>query len=182
MPIPAPLRRARLADQQGFTLIELLVGLMIGMLVLGGAVTVFESSYHTEPDAANRANDIQTARTTMERMVREIRQATAIDPNSTSQSLTMTTHVPSVTCSGQPAGYCQVSYTCTAGVCTRAVSTSPATVEQMVRGLSASDVFTYGGDPTNPNLVYLKLAFPPVNGGDSITLRDAVAIRNGNPG
>src|SRR5688572_7476326 len=97
------LRAAREAAraQHGFTLPELLVSLVLGLLVVGTGVMVFSASVRTTPGQQARGSSIQEARTSMERLIREVRQGTEVLVANSNQ-LTLLTYVNSVTCGGAP--------------------------------------------------------------------------------
>jgi len=80
-----PLARGQGEHEAGFTLVELLIAGISGLVVVGAAVTVFVASIRSEPDISSRAAQIQQARTTMERLTRELRQGSGIAVASPSQ-------------------------------------------------------------------------------------------------
>jgi hypothetical protein len=168
--------------EAGATLVELLVAAIIGLAVLGGAAMLFAASYHAGPETTDRSFDIGQARVTMERIGREIRQATVIYP-SPANELSMTTYRGGDTCGSTSQGFCRVIYTCTDGTCSRVEAnldgSLPGPSVEVVRGLSDSNPFSFGGDPANPSVVYLALSFPARGAGHAITLRDAVTPRIG---
>lgn len=165
---------SRARDQSGFTLVELLVATVLGLVVMGAGVMVFTASIKSQPRVTSRSAQIQQARTAMENLTRELRQASSVT-NATSQGLTMVTWVNSATCGGSYSAtsrQCQVSYICTAGICTRTETnvdgTGTGSSRQVVKGLSNSNVFTYA-----------PACSPPVGAGeDSISVSDGVALRN----
>ena len=175
-----PLRR----EQHGFTLVELLVASALGLMVIGSAVTVFTASIQSQPPLADRGADIQNARTTMERMTHEIRQAWDA-PVATSSQLTLLTYVKSVVCGGAHSSVsipCQVTYTCSAGSCSRVEAlpngAAPGPSRLIVDGLSNPAVFSYFPSSAAPSEVNLLLAFPTEEGDDAITLQDSASFRN----
>ena len=171
-------------EQGGFTLVELLVAAALGLVVIGAAVTVFTAAIQSQPPLADRGSDIQRARTTMERMTHEIRQAWDA-PVATSSQLSMLTYVKSVTCGGAHGSVsipCRVTYTCTAGTCSRVEAApsgvAPGPASQLVSGLSSSSVFSYYPSSAAATEVQVVLSFPTEEGDDAITLRDSAAFRN----
>jgi Tfp pilus assembly protein PilW len=177
-------------SEAGMTLIELSVATMLGLLVIGVAATIVTTAVRSEPKATSKAAGVQQARVVMDRMTREIRQGLSV-PTATSTQLSVVTYVDSATCGGAAATtaiVCRVNYTCTAGSCTRTVArpdgTAPGPARRVVSGLSSSAVFGYGigstctTSATSPTYVCLSLAFPAKGGGNAITLRDGVALRN----
>ena len=177
-----------ISETGGFTLVEMLVAVTLAMVVIGAGVTMFTAGLHSQPRIATKADAIQQGRVTMERIVRELRQASGIVPGTTPSpsSVSIVTLVDS-TCSGAAASIatqCGVTYTCgsPAGTCTRQVAqpdgSAPAPAVQVVSGLSTSNVFSYSPDATAPTYVGVSLAFPGRNGGSGITLSDGAAFRN----
>ena len=179
--------RALARDESGVTLVELLTASVLALIVIGAGVMVFTASIRSQPKASARSAQIQDARTTMERATREVRQATGLATGTvaTAQQLSVLTYVKSATCGGSSASaatLCRVTYTCTAGICMRTErnpdGTGSAPAEQVVSGLSSSDVFGYEPPSSpDPDYITLTLAFPADGGDDAITLQDAVALR-----
>jgi type II secretory pathway pseudopilin PulG len=178
-------RGPALADQAGFSLVELLVATMMAMIVLGAAVMVFTSAITSQPDLSRKNTDIQTARTSMERIVRELRLGSSVSV-ATSSQLRLVTWVNTATCGGSAAAtikkQCVVTYTCAGSACTRTEAppaggtTGPAVT--VVTGLSSPNVFTYTPSATAPTYITVGLTFPAAHGDDAITLKDAAALRN----
>jgi len=173
-------------DEGGFTLVELLVAMTIGLVVLGAAVAVFTAGLRSQERVTSQSSAIQTARTTMERIVRELRQGQGIVPGTTptASQLSLVTYVPG-TCAGVGGGaarLCSVTYACSSGTCTRRVAqpdgSSPGAAVQVVTGLSTANVFSYSPSATAPSYVGVSLALPTAAGDNGITLSDGAALRN----
>lgn len=168
--------------ERGFTLVELLVGMVLGLIVIGGGVMMFTAGIRSQPQVDSQAAAIQQARTSMERMVRELRQGSSV-PVASGSSVAVVTDVDGTTC-GTTTPICRVTYTCTAGTCTRVVAhpdgTAPAAAVKVVDGISnASSVFTYTPpSETSGATIGVTLAFLGENGGNAITLSDAATLRN----
>jgi len=168
--------------EDGFTLVELMVGTVLAMIVLGAGVTIFTAGIQSQPRVNAQAADIQQARTAMERMVRELRQGSSV-PTATGSMVGVVTFVDGTTC-GTTTPQCRVTYTCTAGNCTRVVArpdgSSPGPAVRVVSGISnSSSVFTYTpATATSGATVGVTLAFPSETGGNAITLSDAATLRN----
>jgi type IV pilus assembly protein PilW len=174
MSIAAPTGTSRAAEQDGFTLVEVLVATVLGLIVMGAGITIFTASIQSQPRVATRSTQIQQARTAMENLTRELRQASSVS-SPTSQGLSMVTWVNSVSCGGAHSAnsiQCRVTYTCTAGICTRTEASTSGTggssSRQVVDGLASSNVFAYSSACTTPTAA----------GEDSISLTDAVSLRN----
>lgn len=167
------------------TLVELLTAAMLGVMVLGSAVAMFTVGIKSEPKAASRSAQIQQARTAMERITRELRQGRQGDIYvATASQLSILTYVKSATCGGVPSNTaiaCRVTYTCSAGACTRiegnpnGIGSGPA--KQVVTGLSTPNIFSYSPS-TAPVHIGVTLEFPADGGEDAITLQDGVTLRN----
>ena len=170
-------------ETDGFTLVELLVATILSLIVVGGAVTAFTSAIRNQPRIDSQANAIQQARTTMERMVRELRQGSSV-PSASPSQLSIVTYVDS-TCGGASATramQCRVTYACSSGICTRRLAnpdgTSPTAPVRLVSGLSSNNVFSYSPSATTPTWVGVTLSFPAQTGHNAITLTDGAALRN----
>ena len=176
--------RQRLAAEEGFTLIELLTSTMVGLLVVGISATVLVTAVRSQPGLNARDNAISSARTTTERLVRELRQGGTVY-TATPTQLSFLTYVHSPTCasaSGSSASIqCRVTYTCSgSGTCTRQQAnpdgTSPGAATTIVSGLSSGNVFSYLPDPSVPTYIGATFVFPGQNGHDAITVSDGAAL------
>jgi Tfp pilus assembly protein PilW len=177
-------RRCSASDDHGFTLVEVLVATTLAMIVLGAGVLMFTAAIQSQPQASARAAKVQQARTTVERIIRELRQGWGA-PTATASQLAILTYVPHTTCGGTTTGAataCRVTYTCASGTCTRveanADGTAPGPSQRVVSGLSSSNVFSYTFNSAGPTWVGVTLAFPAGNGDDAITVEDGAALRN----
>jgi type II secretory pathway pseudopilin PulG len=177
--------RALRSDCAGFTLPELLIGTVLSLVVIGGAVMAFTASMSTQPRLSSQAAGIQQARTTMERITRELRQGSTV-PNASASQLSIVTYVNSATCGGAAsttAIQCRVTYSCSSGACTRTEAkpdgSAPGPARQVVSGLTSNSVFTYTPPTaTAPAYVSVALSLPPQGANQGITLSDGVALRN----
>lgn len=167
------------------TLIELLVAAAVGLVVVGGAMTMFVSGIRSEPRTASKVTAIQQARTTMDRITRELRQGLETPVTSTSQ-LAIVTYVKASSCGGPAASSsipCRVTYDCAGDSCTRQVAepdgSAPGPTGQVASGLSSPDVFSYlPPDPAEPSYVGVTFSFVASADGTPVTLEDGVALRN----
>jgi hypothetical protein len=160
----------------------------IGLVVMGAGVLMFTAAVQSQPKASARLDKVQDARTTSERIVRELRQGWGTS-TATSSQLSLLTYVHSSVCGGPSSGTaipCRVTYNCNAGACTRVESqpdgTAPGPARTVVSGLSNPIVFTYSPSATAPSWVGITLEFPAGNGDDAITVEDGAALRNPAPG
>jgi prepilin-type N-terminal cleavage/methylation domain-containing protein len=176
----AALRR----EERGLTLIELLIAAAVGLIVVGGAVTMFVGAVRSEPRAASKVAAIQQARTTVDRITRELRQGLET-PTASPTQLAIVTYVKQSTCGGAAASTsipCQVTYTCTGGKCTRVVAqpngSAPGPAVQVVSGLASTSVFTYRYMPEATEPTYVGVSLSLTSDGEPVTLSDGVALRN----
>lgn len=172
-------------SERGMTLIEMLVAATIGMVVLGGAVTVFLGAVRSEPRAADKVGSLQEGRVIVERITRELRQGVDVIV-ATPTTLELVTYVKQSSCTGGGAGSaiaCRVAYVCTGGICTRTVKTASGAVAgptvQVVDGLSSNEVFTYATAEagSDPEFVNVRLSFTSREGGP-VVVADGVELRN----
>jgi prepilin-type N-terminal cleavage/methylation domain-containing protein len=191
------------ASEDGFTLVELLVATVIGLAVVGSAVSLFVTAAQTQPRASDRSEQIQQARFTSERLSRELRQAsdaTMLPTTCTANcaSLAVLAFVPTTAaCNGSArsgtstAVRCRVFYSCSAsGTCTRtecpptvAATTVPAAppcgpTVQVLEGLASNQVFTFSPRTPGHAFIAYALSFDAESGDDAITIEGGAALRN----
>lgn len=174
----AALRR----EERGLTLVELLIAASVGLVVVGGALTMFVGAIRSEPRTASQVTAIQEARTTVDRITRELRQGLET-PTASPTQLAIVTYVKAATCGGAVASTsipCRVTYTCSSGKCTRVVAqpngTAPGPAAQVASGLASNSIFSYLPNSTDPT--YVGVSFSFTSDGQPITLSDGVALRN----
>jgi hypothetical protein len=180
----AAILRRRLAGEDGFTMAEVLMAFGIGLLIVGWAAMMFTSALRSQPGLNARDDAITQGRITMERLVRELRQGEALQTSAgdswSSQALSFRTFVHSASCADTTrACVRRVTYTCTAGTCTR-VEADPNTGVQgspvrMVSGLASSAVFDYRSDPST------ECSAPPAVPNEGVSIRDEATMRNSGP-
>ncbi len=171
-------------SERGFTLIELLVAATMGMVVVGGAVTVFIGAVRSEPRASSKVTAIQQGRVAVDRITRELRQGVDVSI-ANADEVSLVTYVKQSPCGGAPANEsraCQVTYSCAAGECLRTVeepnASSAGAAVQVVSGLSSNAVFSYSPSLVNPDYVGVRLSFEAQEGGP-VVISDGAALRNG---
>ena len=172
-------------DERGFTLIELLVATTLGLVVIGGAFTVFAGGVRSQPRNSSKAAALEEARVTIDRITRELRQGqeVAASPAASPTRLSILTYVKAATCGGVPGGtsiLCQVTYSCSGGTCTRTVAQpdggKPGTAVRVATGLARDEVFTYSPNASKPTYVGVSFSFS--DQGEPVTLGDGAALRN----
>jgi Tfp pilus assembly protein PilW len=164
------------------TLVELLLAAVLGLVVIGGAFTMFAGAIHSQPRDSAKVAALQEARTTADRITRELRQGWET-PTTTSSKLEIVTYVKQVTCGGAAASTaipCRVTYTCSGTTCSRVVAqpngSSPGSSVRVASGLTSTNVFTYSPSATDPT--YVGVNFVLSGSGQPFTLSDGVALRN----
>jgi len=151
----------------GFTLIELLVGMMLSLVVFTGVATVLISGMHDESTIATRASQLQQAELAIQRLVRNLREATSVTLTSTSAityALPVATGSESVTVSCSA-----VSETCTQTVA--GVKTIEAT------GVVNTGILT--GTPSSASPTYIAITLSVAAKGEgNVTITDGTGLRN----
>lgn len=72
--------RRRLRAQGGFTLIEMLMALLIGSIVLGAAMYIFQAGQRSSTRVQDRAESVQRGRVVMEQLTQRIRSQVCLGP------------------------------------------------------------------------------------------------------
>jgi prepilin-type N-terminal cleavage/methylation domain-containing protein len=170
-------------EERGFTLIELLVATSLGLVVIGAALTMFVGAIHSQPRDTSKIAAMQQARTTADRITRELRQGLEVVPTPSASQLAVVTYVKQATCGGAAASTsipCRVTYTCSGTTCTRVVAqpngSAPGPAVTVASGLTGPSVFTYSPSTTDPS--YVGVSFAVAGSGQPFTLRDGVTLRN----
>lgn len=176
--------RALRRSEGGWTLVEMLVAAGIGMVVLGGAVTIFMGAVKSEPRATAKVGAIQEGRVALERITREVRQGVEVVDASLPSRLVLITYVNQSPCgaaTSDEAIPCQVTYECEGDVCTRVVAApdgaSPGPATQVVSDLSSTAVFSWS--EAEPERVEVELAFEKSQSTDPTVLADGATLRSG---
>lgn len=142
---------------------------MLLMGVMGMLLTVFESVQRSAAFVANRSETLDSMRLAIDQMTKEIRQATSVDPSSTSSRLEMDTYILGVTK--------HIVYQATGTNLTRSLSGDPAVVIQT--HVTSTNVFTYVDSVFNVQVVSISLSVHPVNAPDTtLVLTSEARLRN----
>jgi type II secretory pathway pseudopilin PulG len=164
------------------TLIELLLAAVAGLVVIGGAFTMFAGAIHSQPRDSAKVAAMQEARTTADRITRELRQGWEA-PIATSSQLAIVTYVKAATCGGAAASTsiaCRVTYTCSGTTCTRVVAqpngSAPGSAVRVASGLTSPGVFTYSPSAADPS--YIGVSFTVSGSGQPFSMRDGATLRN----
>jgi Tfp pilus assembly protein PilW len=162
----SPRLAARHANAAGFTLIELLVGMMLSIVVFTGVAEVLLSGVHDESTIANRASQLQQAELAVQRLVRNLREATSVTLTSSSA---LTYAMPVATGSESVTFSCSsVNETCTQTI--GAVHTTEVT------GVANTNIFT-GTPSTGPTYIGITLSVA-AKGEVDVTVTDGTGLRN----
>jgi type II secretory pathway pseudopilin PulG len=182
------------ASEDGFTLVELLVAAAMSIVLLAAAGSLLVGALRAQPKVSQGAANIQSARWTLERMTRELRQGIRFYGTQTASKVSFETYVRHSTCGGSatlPRAAaslpCAVTYGCAAGRCTRTEVNPPVTEGQelaagtpvtMFEGITNSTaVFAYSPSITAPTYVEAKLEIPNTDGGATLKVSDGAALR-----
>jgi Tfp pilus assembly protein PilW len=170
-------------EEHGLTLVELMIAAALGLVVIGGALTMFVGTIRSQPRDTSKVAAIQQARTTVDRITRELRQGWET-PTALPSQLAIDTYVKAATCGGAAASTsipCRVTYTCSGTTCTRVVAqpdgSAPGPAVQVASGLAGANVFSYLPSAADPSYVGVSFAFT-TSGGQPFTLGDGVTLRN----
>ena len=163
--------------------------MMITLMAFGAALLLLQIALKAQPRITDKGAAIEQGRAWTERLTRELRQGGTVTGSPTASQLAFLTYVRHSSCGTLAAGnsiQCRVTYTCTAGTCSRTEGnpdgsqTGPP--QEMVTGLQSSSVFTYSPSAAVPEYVGVTLMFPatdePGETEDAITLTDGVTLRN----
>lgn len=181
-----PADRASPHSEAGFTLIELLIVGALGMIVLGGAFAVLESSIDRQSRTAEDSVEVDRARTAMEAITREVRQASGA-VIATPSVLSVRTWVNRTSCGGAASAgasiECRVTYACTAEACAREetepdVAPSGAGARQVLNRISNADS-VFGYEPSTADPRFVSIEFELIDGeGETVTVAGGSALRN----
>jgi hypothetical protein len=171
--------KCRLRSESGIGLIELLTVLPMLAAVLMGVYALSDLGAKNQRRTHARTSVLQRAQNGMERLTREMRQATEVSPVS-SQVLDATTFVrPS---GGDTSVARRVRYECASGSCTRregpAGGTLDAGSETIISGLQNPDVFFFSPNSVNPTFVSMKLEISVGGATNPIVLDGGFELRN----
>lgn len=178
---------APVGDSRGFTLVDMMLT-MAGMVVLVAITgTLVVSAARTEPRLTERTEPVRQARDALERITRELRQATEVH-RATSNELVMTTYARTAA-SPDAAVRRGVRYYCGSGYCTRwedtpataeasaeGTSAFPGSGERVVAGLPTSSIFTFDS-ATDTEYIGVRFAWDVAGTEDRVVIEDGVAPR-----
>jgi Tfp pilus assembly protein PilV len=171
--------RLRLRGESGVSLIELLTVIPMLAVVLMGIYALYNVGAKSQQDTNNRVRSLIQQQSGVERISREMRQATSITPVS-SQIIDGTTWVrPS---SGGASVQRRVRYDCSTGTCQRwegavggALTTGPLNV---ITDVQNADVFSLEPNSVDPTYVVTRVEVTVKGASNPITLDGGFALRN----
>src|SRR5262245_51346009 len=155
--------------QLGFTLIELMITTMLFMVVIGVIFALLFNQQKAETYVRGRGQALDDMRITMDRMTKELRQATRVIGTPTASHIEFLTYQNGVTA--------DVTYDASGNKLTRKIGASPATTMQT--GLTTTSIFEYVPSTLTPQVVDITLVVAPPNLPNStVTLDGEVHLRN----
>jgi type II secretory pathway pseudopilin PulG len=158
----------RTSAEHGFTLAELTVTMMLMLVVVGALLAVFESVQRTASFTQARVESTDEMRLAIERLSKELRQASSITSTSTSSTLDMQTYINGV--------QTHVVYVASGDVLKR---TSGTTTIELLHDLDSTAVFAYTPDVIGTQVVTLSFAVRPKRRPDTVlNLTSEVRLRN----
>jgi prepilin-type N-terminal cleavage/methylation domain-containing protein len=156
--------------ERGFSLIELVIVMGLLSLVLVATLGTLTSIQRSETYTRGRTAAMDNMRTSLNRISRDLRQATAVNGTPTASRIDVDTYV-----NGTPR---QVVYDVTGGTITREVDGGGPVV--MHQELTEDTIFSYTPpDAEQPDTVKIELKVKPSNLPDTtLTLNSEVELRN----
>ena len=179
-PIHRPCRlRRRLRSERGVGLVELLTVMPMIAVVLLGMYALYNVGAKSQQETNNRVRSLIQQQSGLERISREMRQATSITPVS-SQIIDGTTWVrPS---GGGASTQRRVRYDCSTGTCNRwegpaggTLSTGPVPV---ITDVENADVFSLVPNTVDPTYVTTRVEVTVKGANNPIVLDGGFALRN----
>jgi hypothetical protein len=173
------LLRTLVRGERGVGLVELLTVLPMIAIVLLGMYALYNVGAKSQQETNNRVRSLIQQQSGLERIAREMRQATSITPVS-SQIIDGTTWVrPS---SGGPSEQKRVRYDCSSGTCNRwegpaggALTTGPVPV---ITDVENADVFSLVPNTVDPTYVVTRVEVTVKGANNPITIDGGFALRN----
>lgn len=171
-PSRSPRTSAADGGDGGFTLVELLITVGLLMLILGVIFASLEQVVTAEAYSSDRSASLDSMRLTLNRMTRELRQASSVDDTtSTASHLEFDTYVQGTSQ--------RVVYDASGTTLTRKVG--PGNAVPVQTGLASTSLFTYVSAPPVPGAqwVQIYLQVRPKRSPETILVLDSeVNLRN----
>jgi prepilin-type N-terminal cleavage/methylation domain-containing protein len=155
--------------ERGFTLIELMITTMLFLVVIGVIFALLFNQQKAETYVRGRGQALDDMRITMDRMTKELRQATSVVGTPTSSHIEFLTY--------QNGATADITYDASGTKLTRKIGSSPATTVQT--GLTTTSIFEFVPSTLTPQVVDITLVVAPPNLPNStVTLDGEVHLRN----
>jgi hypothetical protein len=171
--LPAALRR----EESGFQLIELVLAAALLAVALGAVLALLDVTAQEAPRHTERGQAVREAETGVERMTREIRQASTVTLNS-SRSIDLRTWVR---VGGGAAIERSVRFDCSSDKCRRyegPVGGALTGGEILINGVINSDIFTPTPSSGTPTYLGVKLALNIERNTKPYYVYDGAEMRN----
>jgi hypothetical protein len=169
----------RLRSERGLGLVELLTVMPMLAVVLLGIYALYNVGAKSQQETNNRVRGLIQQQNGLERISREMRQATSITPVS-SQILDGVTWVRPA--AGTASVQRRVRYDCSSGTCNRwegpaggALDTGPVPV---ITSVQNADVFSLEPNSVDPTYVVTRVEVRIAGANNPITLDGGFALRN----
>jgi hypothetical protein len=138
------------AAEDGFSLVELVTVTGLLLLVITTLMSMLTIIQRSEARQASRSYTNDITRIAMERITKEIRQASSVAAGATASSLTISTYVQGVAAT--------VTYTASGTTLTRL---SGGTTSLLIDRLTSTSVFSYDPSATDPSTIQISLRVQP---------------------
>lgn len=159
------------AREEGVTLIELVTVTGLLLLVMTTIVSLLTTVQRSQARHASRAHTNDITRIAMERITKEIRQASAVASGATASHLQITTYVNGTSTT--------VTYDAVGMQLTRV---SGGTTQVLIDRLTSTNVFTYDPSATVPTTIQISLRVQPesfvTDANSTVELDSEVKLRN----
>ncbi len=177
-----PSARAAAARYDGFTLVELMWVMALSLVIFGAVLFALMTAFRQTTDNVDQVSANDAITRTLERVTREIRDATYVSaPSSDGTKITLHEYVPST--GSSPATLDTIKWDCSGQdsnghyLCTRQDVTAGTTAKE-ISGLTVADVFRPVAPLSGsyaPVTIWLQQAIP---GSDDLVLTEEVTPRN----
>ena len=155
--------------QEGFTLVEVTVVMMLFVIVIGVIFAMLVNVQKAESFTQRRGDTLDQMRLAMDRMTKELRQATSVVGTPTPSHIEFMTY--------ENGTLADVTYDATGTTLTRKVGSAAAT--NMQSGLTSTSIFTYVPSPSTPQVVDIGLVVTPANlPATTVSLDGEIRLRN----
>ncbi len=152
-------------EERGLTLIELLVTLIVGMAIFAATTSILISGLHKQISTQYKANQLAQAQSSVQRLVRDLRQATSVTYTSASSISYKLPQSTSTT----------YTFSCSGTTCTR---NNGSTTVTAITSLASTSVFSASYNSTS-HLDYLGVSVQiSATKHSNVTLSDGADLRD----